>query len=164
MDGASSFTLTAPGCCEQTSLKGFFQMLPLVLNLLILQLLDPQALLASTSIKEMYCRNKGQTLPVLVPPCDTTKVSKVSWRFKTRAGEKMCRIFSYWNAGSLARDRGTHLLKRQNGQVRKPRVMNQYCLLAPETWKALHLSDTLMSYLCWTYLGILHPTLIHKFS
>lgn len=32
VDQASSFTLTAPGCCKQTSLKGFFQMLPLDLE------------------------------------------------------------------------------------------------------------------------------------
>lgn len=50
----------------------------------------------------------------------------VPWMYRARRGEKMYRAFSYWNTGSSVRDQVNPLPKRQNGQVRKLRVMNEW--------------------------------------
>lgn len=81
VDQAPSFTLIAPGCCEHGACM-------------------PQICYYSYTHKHCWsqptpaswrCRNKGQTLPMLVPPCDP-KALKCALVINTRTAEKMDRV------------------------------------------------------------------------
>lgn len=78
VDKAPSFTLTIPGSCRQTSLKGFFHMPSLDLESVgYIATLTPTKVVGLPIPASWRYRNKGQRLLMLVPPSDPYQGTEV---------------------------------------------------------------------------------------